>query len=365
MAPRGSVGVALAVAACALWLLPATASGALRVGFYQNSCPNAEALVRQAVAAAFAKDAGVAAGLIRLHFHDCFVRGCDASVLLTKNPGGGQTEREVGPNNPSLRGFDVIDAAKAAVERSCPRTVSCADIIAFAARDSVKLTGNVDYQVPAGRRDGRVSNGTEALDNLPPPTATAATLADMFANKFLTLDEMVVLSGAHSVGRSFCASFFNRVWTNNGTTPFVCRRRGRRSGSGVRGAAACAVPEGRHAGDDANGPGHAGDAGQQLLQAAAAEQGALLLRQPAARERDDERAGDPVRGERGRVEAAVRGRHGEDGPHRGADREVRRDPRRLQRRQPVVVVLVAGGGRAAAGRGGGGGGRGRRRRGEL
>ncbi|XP_006644127.1 peroxidase 1-like [Oryza brachyantha] len=221
MAPRGSVGVALAVAACALWLLPATASGALRVGFYQNSCPNAEALVRQAVAAAFAKDAGVAAGLIRLHFHDCFVRGCDASVLLTKNPGGGQTEREVGPNNPSLRGFDVIDAAKAAVERSCPRTVSCADIIAFAARDSVKLTGNVDYQVPAGRRDGRVSNGTEALDNLPPPTATAATLADMFANKFLTLDEMVVLSGAHSVGRSFCASFFNRVWTNNGTTPFV------------------------------------------------------------------------------------------------------------------------------------------------
>ncbi|EEC70539.1 hypothetical protein OsI_01672 [Oryza sativa Indica Group] len=225
MAPRGSycrrvMGVAVAVAACALCLLPATTSGALRVGFYQSSCPNAEALVRQAVAAAFARDAGVAAGLIRLHFHDCFVRGCDASVLLTKNPAGGQTERDAAPNNPSLRGFEVIDAAKAAVEAACPRTVSCADIIAFAARDSVKLTGNVDYQVPAGRRDGSVSNGNEALHNLPPPNATAQQLADtFFANKFLTLEDMVVLSGAHTVGRSFCASFFNRVW--NGNTPIV------------------------------------------------------------------------------------------------------------------------------------------------
>ncbi|KAL6627817.1 hypothetical protein ACP70R_031543 [Stipagrostis hirtigluma subsp. patula] len=217
---RPTVGVALvAVAACALCLLPATTRAQLRVGFYDATCPNAEALVRQAVAAAFARDAGVAAGLIRLHFHDCFVRGCDASVLLSVNPAGGKTERDAAPNNPSLRGFDVIDAAKAAVERSCPRTVSCADIVAFAARDSINLAGNVVYQVPAGRRDGRVSNETEALQNLPPPSSTAKDLTDKFAAKNLTVEEMVVLSGAHTVGRSFCISFLNRIW--NGTTPIV------------------------------------------------------------------------------------------------------------------------------------------------
>ncbi|XP_062208421.1 peroxidase 1-like [Phragmites australis] len=215
----GVVALAAAVAACALCLLPAPARAQLRVGFYDATCPNAEALVRQAVAAAFARDASIAAGLIRLHFHDCFVRGCDASVLLTVNPGGGKTEREAAPNNPSLRGFDVIDAAKATVEQSCPRIVSCADIVAFAARDSINLAGSVSYQVPAGRRDGRVSNESEANLNLPLPSSTAKVLTDKFAAKNLTVEEMVILSGAHTVGRSFCSSFLDRIY--NGSTPIV------------------------------------------------------------------------------------------------------------------------------------------------
>jgi peroxidase len=156
------------------------------------------------------------------------MQGCDGSVLLSVNPGGGQTERDAAPNNPSLRGFDVIDAAKAAVEQSCPRTVSCADIVAFAARDSVALTGSVSYQVPAGRRDGRVSNASDALSDLPPPTSTAKNLTDLFAAKNLSVEDMVVLSGAHTVGRSFCESFVDRVWNRKAKPPAAIVRRRRR-----------------------------------------------------------------------------------------------------------------------------------------
>ena len=46
----------------------------LQVGFYRNSCDYAESIVKDEVRNSFIKDQGVAAGLVRLHFHDCFVR---------------------------------------------------------------------------------------------------------------------------------------------------------------------------------------------------------------------------------------------------------------------------------------------------
>ena len=65
-------------------------------------------------------------------------QGCDASVLLDDSATL-TGEKNAAPNANSLRGFEFIDAIKSQVEAACPGTVSCADILALAARDGVNL----------------------------------------------------------------------------------------------------------------------------------------------------------------------------------------------------------------------------------
>ncbi|XP_026410226.1 peroxidase 5-like [Papaver somniferum] len=168
----------------------------LQVGFYQSTCSSAEFIISNEVFSAFQANNGIAAGLVRLHFHDCFVRGCDGSVLIDSTTG--TAEKDSPANFPSLRGFEVVDTIKTALETACPGVVSCADILAFAARESSNR--GIGYDVTAGRKDGTVSLASETID-LPPATFNVAQLTQNFANKGLTQEEIVTLSGTHTIGR--------------------------------------------------------------------------------------------------------------------------------------------------------------------
>jgi len=218
---------------------PFDGSNRLRVGYYNTRsntdsyCPSAESTVRKAVAAAISRNRGVGAGIIRLFFHDCFVRGCDASVLLnTTASRKTDTEREGPPNKNSLRGFEVIDAAKEATKAACGgNKVSCADILAFAARDASDILsgGKVTYAIPSGRYDGRESLSGET-DQLPGPGSDLQALKDKFDAQGLSAAEMVTLSGAHTIGNARC--MFNSGTLSNRTDAFAVKLRRQCNGGG-------------------------------------------------------------------------------------------------------------------------------------
>jgi peroxidase len=103
--------------------------------FYDSTCPNALSTIRSSIRQAVSLEPRMAASLLRLHFHDCFVQGCDASILLEETSSI-QSEKTAGPNAKSARGYNVIEDAKREVENICPGVVSCADVLAVAARDA-------------------------------------------------------------------------------------------------------------------------------------------------------------------------------------------------------------------------------------
>ncbi|OIT05558.1 peroxidase 12 [Nicotiana attenuata] len=118
--------------------------------FYDSICPNAESIIRSRLRQVFWQDIGQAAGLLRLHFHDCFVQsgGPDYDLPLGRRDG-----------------------------------------LNFATRN-------------------------ETLANLPPPSFNTSAILTSLATKNFIPTDVVALSGGHTIGIGHCTSFTERLYPN-------------------------------------------------------------------------------------------------------------------------------------------------------
>ncbi|CAK9143903.1 unnamed protein product [Ilex paraguariensis] len=207
-------------------LMACFANAQLSPNFYASSCPNLQLIVRNAMREAINRELRLGASILRLFFHDCFVNGCDASILLD-DTATFTGEKNAGPNQNSARGFDVIDTIKTRVEAACTGTVSCADILALAARDGVVLLGGPTWAVPLGRRDARTASQSAANSQIPSPFSSLSTLISNFAAKGLNARDMTALSGGHTIGFAQCFTFRSRIYNDTNIAPmFAANRRG-------------------------------------------------------------------------------------------------------------------------------------------
>ncbi|TVU23842.1 hypothetical protein EJB05_26225, partial [Eragrostis curvula] len=213
------------------------------------------------------KDPTLAAGLLRLHFHDASCRAATrrfSSTPRTTTP----PRRTRWPTRAC--GYEVIEKIKEILESQCPGVVSCADILALAARDAVFMAGGPYYGVPGGRRDGTLSSAADTLTVLPAPVLNATTLVAIFASHGFMAQDMVALSGGHTRRprwtRPWCPSSAPRSAAPTGMTP----PRRRSTGPAMRSMLS------------------------SLLQGAAGEAGTAHLRPDAVRVEGDESAGQQV-----------------------------------------------------------------------
>ncbi|PKI70010.1 hypothetical protein CRG98_009613 [Punica granatum] len=150
--------------------------GYLYPQFYHFSCQRAQDIVNSVVAKAVAQEVRIAASLLWLHFHDCFVKKLSSR-------------------------FEVIDEIKSALEKECPNTVSCADILALAARDSTVLAGGPSWEVPLGRRDSRKASLSVSNNDIPALNETFVTILNN-----------------HTIGNARCTGFRQRLYNQSGNS---------------------------------------------------------------------------------------------------------------------------------------------------
>ncbi|MBA0725491.1 hypothetical protein Golax_022077 [Gossypium laxum] len=190
----------------------------LSQNYYKSTCPQVLSIVKAKTESILKKKPRMGASLLRLHFHDCFVNGCDGSILLDDD----STfigEKTALANNNSARGFEFVDDIKAEVEKTCPGVVSCADILAIAARDSTVVLGGPSWKVKLGRRDSITASRADANKFIPAPSFTLSALKSNFHAQGLSLKDLVALSGAHTIGLARCTTFRAHIYNDSNIDP--------------------------------------------------------------------------------------------------------------------------------------------------
>ncbi|KAJ1381081.1 Secretory peroxidase [Sesbania bispinosa] len=188
----------------------------LTLDYYHQTCPQFNQIIQDTVTNKQINSPTTGPATLRLFLHDCLLpNGCDASILLSSTSFN-KAERDADINL-SLPGdaFDLVVRAKTALELACPNTVSCADILAAATRDLLIMLGGPHYPVFLGRRDGRFSRASDVEGHLPRPSMPMSQIVEIFTKRGFTVEEMVALSGAHTVGFSHCSEFTSDIYNNS------------------------------------------------------------------------------------------------------------------------------------------------------
>ncbi|KAK1404463.1 Peroxidase [Heracleum sosnowskyi] len=184
----------------------------LTTNYYDKSCPRFDQIIQDTTINKQIYSPTTAAATLRLFFHDCLIQGCDASILISSTPFS-KAERDADINL-SLPGdaFDLVVRAKTALELSCPGVVSCSDILAVATRNLVTMMGGPYYNVLLGRHDGLVSKASRVGNNLPKAAMSVSKLISLFSAVGFNTQEMVALTGAHTIGFSHCKEFSSEIY---------------------------------------------------------------------------------------------------------------------------------------------------------
>lgn len=180
------------------------------MNYYSGSCPRAEEIIKEQVKNLYDKHGNTAVSWVRALFHDCMVKSCDASLLLETTRS--LVSEKSAPRSFGMRNFKYINTIKAAVEQECPGTVSCADIVALAAREGVVMLGGPSMAMRTGRRDSRESYYGVVEQYIPNHNESMSVVLSRFASMGIDAEGTVALLGAHSVGRVHCFNLVGRLY---------------------------------------------------------------------------------------------------------------------------------------------------------